>query len=99
MIADIIGLILVGVLLTVCLWALYNLPILANGIKDFRKKSQKTQKKRLSEEGLPSFSIIVPVKNEECVIDRLLNSLSSLNYPLNKREIIKRVGWQTISAT
>ena len=37
---------------------------------------------------MPSFSIVVPVKNEERVIDRLLNSLSTLNYPLNKREII-----------
>ena len=88
MITDIIGFVLVGVLLTVCLWALYNVPILASGVKDFRKKRQKPKKTSLSEAVLPSFSIVVPVKNEESVIHRLLDSLSSLNYPLNKREII-----------
>ncbi len=88
MIPDIIGFILVGVLLTVCLWALYNVPILASGVKDFCKKRHETQKKTVPEELLPSFSIVVPVKNEERVIDRLLNSLSNLNYPSNKCEII-----------
>ena len=88
MIPDIIGFILVGVLLTVCLWALYNVPILASGVKDFRKNREKHQKKRVPEELLPYFSIVVPVKNEEHVIDRLLDSLSTLSYPLNKREII-----------
>jgi len=88
MITDIIGFVLVGVLLTVCLWTLYNVPILASGVKDFRKKRQKPHKKSVPEELLPSFSIVVPVKNEERVIGRLLTSLSTLNYPLNKREII-----------
>jgi cellulose synthase/poly-beta-1,6-N-acetylglucosamine synthase-like glycosyltransferase len=88
MITDILGFVLAGVLLAVCLWALYNVPILASGVKDFCKKRQKPQKKNVPEKLLPSFSIIVPVKNEEHVIDRLLDSLSSLNYPLNKREII-----------
>jgi len=88
MITDIIGFLLVGVLLTVCLWALYNLPILASGVKDFCKKRQKTHKKRVLEEHFPSFSIVLPVKNEERVIERLLNSLSTLNYPVNKREVI-----------
>ena len=79
MIADIIGFILVGVLLMVCLWALYNVPILASGVKDFRKKRQKHQKNDVSGVHLPVFSIVLPVKNEERVIGRLLNSLSSLN--------------------
>jgi cellulose synthase/poly-beta-1,6-N-acetylglucosamine synthase-like glycosyltransferase len=72
MIPDIIGFIIVGVLLTVCLWSLYNVPILATGVKDFCKKRQKPQKKRAPDELLPSFSIVLPVKNEENVIDRLL---------------------------
>ena len=88
MISDITGFILVSVLLTVCLWALYNVPILASGVKDFRKKRQQSHKKGSPEKLLPSFSIVVPVKNEERVIDRLLISLSTLNYPLDKREII-----------
>jgi cellulose synthase/poly-beta-1,6-N-acetylglucosamine synthase-like glycosyltransferase len=75
MILEIIGFVLVGVLLAVCLWALYNVPILATGVKDFCKNRQKPQKKRAPDELLPSFSIVVPVKNEENVIDRLLTSL------------------------
>jgi cellulose synthase/poly-beta-1,6-N-acetylglucosamine synthase-like glycosyltransferase len=88
MISDIIGFILVGVLLTVCLWGLYNVPILASGVKDFRKNRQKHHKKSVPEELLPFFSIVIPVKNEERVIDRLLNSISTLDYPQNKTEII-----------
>jgi cellulose synthase/poly-beta-1,6-N-acetylglucosamine synthase-like glycosyltransferase len=88
MITDILGFVLVGVLLAVCIWALYNVPIIASGVKDFCKKRQKHQKKTVPEELLPSFSIVVPVKNEECVINRLLDSLSTLNYPKNKKEII-----------
>jgi cellulose synthase/poly-beta-1,6-N-acetylglucosamine synthase-like glycosyltransferase len=88
MILNIIGFVLVGVLLAVCFWALYNVPILASGVKDFRKNRQKPRKKSVPEEHLPSFSIVVPVKNEERVIDRLLDSLSTLDYPLSKREII-----------
>jgi cellulose synthase/poly-beta-1,6-N-acetylglucosamine synthase-like glycosyltransferase len=88
MITDMIGFILVGVLLIVCLWALYNVPILASGVKDFCKKRQKPHKRTVQEEHLPSFSIVVPVKNEERVMERLLNSLSTLNYPDTKREII-----------
>ncbi len=88
MITDILGFVLVVVLLAVCIWALYNVPILASGVKDFCKKRQKPHKKIVPEDLQPSFSIIVPVKNEERVMDRLLNSLSNLDYPPNKREII-----------
>jgi cellulose synthase/poly-beta-1,6-N-acetylglucosamine synthase-like glycosyltransferase len=88
MILDIFGFILVGALFTVSLWALYNFPILASGVRDFRRKQQKPQNRVPSEKSLPFFSIIIPVKNEERVIARLLNSLSELNYPVEKREII-----------
>jgi len=36
----------------------------------------------------PTFSIIVPVKDEERVVERLLNGLLKLDYPPEKREII-----------
>jgi cellulose synthase/poly-beta-1,6-N-acetylglucosamine synthase-like glycosyltransferase len=88
MILGIIGFVLVGVLLTISLWGLYNVPILATGVRDFRKNRQKSQKKRVSDELLPTFSIVVPVKNEENVIGRLLDALSKLNYPVDKREIV-----------
>lgn len=42
----------------------------------------------LPEENLPSVSIIVSTFNEENVIERKINNLSSLNYPINLMEII-----------
>jgi cellulose synthase/poly-beta-1,6-N-acetylglucosamine synthase-like glycosyltransferase len=88
MLLEIVGLVLVTVLLIISLWGLYNVPILATGVKDFRKSRQKPQKKSLSDKFLPTFSIVVPVRNEGTVIGRLLNALSKLNYPVDKSEII-----------
>ncbi len=88
MLLEIVGLVVVAVLLSICLWGLYNVPILATGIQDFRKNRQKPQKPTFSHKLLPTFSIVVPVKNEENVIGRLLGALSRLNYPANKKEIV-----------
>ena len=88
MLLEIVGLVLVTVLLIISLWGLYNVPILATGVKDFRKSRQKPQKKSLPDKFLPTFSIVVPVRNEGTVIGRLLNALSKLNYPVDKSEII-----------
>lgn len=76
---------LICVLTAVYVWFLYNLPILAAGIKNLlSKKSQKS----LYGQPLPTFSLIVPVKNEEKVIGRLLTALSSLEYPGDKKEVV-----------
>lgn len=88
MLLEIVGLVVVTVLLSICLWGLYNVPILATGVRDFRKSRQKPQKKILADTLLPTFSIVVPVKNEEKVIGRLLTALSKLNYPVDKKEIV-----------
>src|SRR4030065_2227121 len=88
MILEVIGLAFVGLLLSICLWGLYNLPILVAGVQDFRNSRQKSAKKPLPSGRLPTFSIVVPVKNEENVIGRLLAALSKLNYPCDKRAII-----------
>jgi cellulose synthase/poly-beta-1,6-N-acetylglucosamine synthase-like glycosyltransferase len=64
------------------------MPILAMGLKDFRKKRPRPQETTTHEERLPTFSIVVPVKNEENVIGRLLAALSKLDYPAEKKEVI-----------
>jgi len=48
------------------------------------------RKPQAGSENLPltSFSIILPVKNEETVMTTMLTALTNLNYPENKREII-----------
>lgn len=84
---DIFGFALVGVLLGLSIWAFYNMPIFVVGVKDFLKKRQKPQKSHALHP-LPVFSIIVPVKNEERVVGRLIDALQKLQYPADKKDII-----------
>ena len=70
----------------VYLWTLYNLPILLVGVKSLRK--EKKRKLSAFDGKLPFVSIIVPVKNEECVVGRLLKALVDLDYPKDRREFI-----------
>ena len=85
---NIVYTVLVCLFSLVLVWVLYNLPILAVGVKNLRQGRRKTGFDTRSENGLPKFSIVVPVKNEEKVIGRLLNALLRLNYPKDKMEII-----------
>jgi len=73
---------------SVYIWSLYNLPVLIAGVRHLRKNRQKSDKYCFEKKNLATFSIIVPVKNEEKVIGRLLDALSRLTYPKDKMEII-----------
>jgi cellulose synthase/poly-beta-1,6-N-acetylglucosamine synthase-like glycosyltransferase len=67
----------------------YNLPILAAGVRDFRRYSKRAQKKFvLQRKSLPFFSLILPVKNERSVIERVLKAFLELNYPSDKFEVV-----------
>lgn len=79
---------LIFVLFFVYAWSFYNVPILTAGVKHSRGSGRKSKKKGFQKRDLPTCSIIVPVKNEEKVIGRLLDALSNLNYPENKKEIV-----------
>jgi cellulose synthase/poly-beta-1,6-N-acetylglucosamine synthase-like glycosyltransferase len=70
-------------------WTLYNVPILVTGIRHLHGTKNKKQKITVCSKGeLPSISIILPVKNEENVVGRLLKSLLKTDYPKEKKEII-----------
>lgn len=70
-------------------WTLYNVPILVTGIRRLHKNKNKKRDFSVCSMGdLPSISVIVPVKNEENVVGRLLNALLSADYPVDKREIV-----------
>ncbi|PVX24848.1 MAG: hypothetical protein CW691_06285 [Candidatus Bathyarchaeum sp.] len=69
-------------------WTLYNVPIVVVGIKNLCSTKQKKKLSGSCLKPLPSMSIIVPVKNEEKVIGRLLNALENANYPKDKKEIV-----------
>jgi len=77
------------VLSVLYIWSVYNIPVLAAGVKHLRKARQKSIAVRETNgESLPVFSIIVPAKDEERVLDRLLMSLLKLDYPSEKKDIV-----------
>ena len=73
-------------------WVLYNLPAFLVGVKCmYRRNGEKTRKEERSwniKGRLPYVSILVPVKDEEKVIERLLKALLRLDYPKSRMEII-----------
>jgi len=80
---------IISVLSLLYIWSVYNIPILAAGVKHLRK----TGKQRIAvtkpwRESLPTFSIIVPAKDEEKVLVRVLKSLLKLDYPPEKKDIV-----------
>jgi len=78
-----------AVLSVLYVWTLYNIPVLAVGLRNLRQSSRRRIEKSLQdEEKLPLFSIIVPVKDEEKVVGRLLEALLKIDYPPERREIV-----------
>ena len=70
-------------------FSLYNVPIVVTGFWRLWRRSKKgAEKSEVVDRELPVVSIVVPVKNEEKVVARLLNALARLDYPSDKREII-----------
>ncbi|MEM3055216.1 MAG: glycosyltransferase family 2 protein [Candidatus Bathyarchaeia archaeon] len=77
------------VLSAVYIWTFYQIPILAMGVRHLRRSSKKgKEESSMDVEELPMVSILVPVKDEEKVVDRLLKALLRLDYPSEKMEII-----------
>jgi len=67
------------------------MPILAVGLKHLLRKLRKKGNKEAkpsSQGNLPFISILVPVKDEERVVGRLLDALLRLDYPKERSEII-----------
>jgi len=84
---ELISIVLICVFAVIYAWVLYNLPILAVGIQSLRATKKKAAPV-LMDSQMPFYSIVVPAKNEEKTIGRLLESLTHLYYPTNKLEII-----------
>ncbi|UCB60520.1 MAG: glycosyltransferase family 2 protein, partial [Candidatus Bathyarchaeota archaeon] len=77
------------VLFILYIWSLYNLPVIAVGVRDLLRTSREVKKASRSEKRKsPTFTIIIPAKDEEKVLSRLLDSLLKVNYPPQKKEII-----------
>lgn len=69
-------------------WTLYNIPVMAVGVRHLRRVNKRRRTPKPDEERLPTVSILVPVKNEEKVVGRLLRVLVDMDYPEQKKEII-----------
>jgi cellulose synthase/poly-beta-1,6-N-acetylglucosamine synthase-like glycosyltransferase len=70
-------------------WTLYHVPIVVTGVKHlYNTKNKKPKLEIQVTETLPSISVIVPVKNEDKVVGRLLNALLTADYPKEKLEIV-----------
>jgi cellulose synthase/poly-beta-1,6-N-acetylglucosamine synthase-like glycosyltransferase len=70
-------------------FALYNIPVILAGFwRLWRSRRKALSFLESKKQELPLVSIIIPVKNEEKVVARLLNALTKMNYPSDKREVI-----------
>lgn len=78
---SVVFLVFTAVLLIFFAFTVYNVPIIATGfwrLWQIRKKDAKLVV--VGEYELPLVSILVPVKNEEKVVTRLVEALACLNY-------------------
>jgi len=85
---DIVSITLTIIVLISSLWLFYNTPAFIVGFGQWIKKRRNEDPETLDppDDYQPKVSIIVPAKNEEKVIERLLNALVNLDYP--QKEII-----------
>jgi cellulose synthase/poly-beta-1,6-N-acetylglucosamine synthase-like glycosyltransferase len=91
LIFDIISIVLLAVLL---FWTIYNGSIIYVGIRSKRKNSTAPASNNMPKE-LPSYSLIIPTKNEESVIRRCLNGIMDIDYPKDKMQVIVVDGHST----
>ncbi len=83
-----LSILVISVLLAVYCWIFYQIPVLAVGVRRLQRSSRRAGTFPSIGGRLPMVSIIIPVKNEEKVVDRLLRALLRLDYPAEKRRIL-----------
>jgi cellulose synthase/poly-beta-1,6-N-acetylglucosamine synthase-like glycosyltransferase len=78
-----------AMLLAFFMFTVYNIPVVLSGVLRLWRTRRKEEKRVECDKGeLPVVSILVPVKNEEKVVCRLLDALTGLRYPVDKKEVI-----------
>jgi cellulose synthase/poly-beta-1,6-N-acetylglucosamine synthase-like glycosyltransferase len=89
---DVVGVFGIVITSIFLFWASYNAPLVLAGLKSFFNEGRDTSDNpKASSRRWPRVSIIVPVKSEEKVVERLLKALVSLTYP-NKEVIVVEDG-------
>jgi len=88
---DPVALLVVALSVVVYSWTFYNLPVLLTGLRRHVRENSGTSHGKgtcATDDDLPTFSVVVPAKNEESVLSRLLDALLHQNYPKGKFEVI-----------
>jgi cellulose synthase/poly-beta-1,6-N-acetylglucosamine synthase-like glycosyltransferase len=86
-----VDVVLIFLFLSFYIGLFYNLPVLAAGVRDLRRSKRILSKRASTGEGktgLPSFSLVLPVKNEVKVVGRILEAVSFMSYPADKFDVI-----------
>jgi cellulose synthase/poly-beta-1,6-N-acetylglucosamine synthase-like glycosyltransferase len=73
--------------LSLFFWSLYNLAIFTVGVRHFFGDSDDEEESKPAR-SVPFISLIVPAKDEEKVIQRLLDSILNVDYPRERMEIL-----------
>jgi len=85
--ANLLLILFVPVALSICLWSLYNLSIFVIGVRrHLSDREARDDSKPPSR--MPFISLIVPAKDEEKVIGRLMESLLNIEYATDRMEIV-----------
>ena len=85
---DAVNLVLIFVFAVIYAWVFYSLPILSLGARNAIRRRKAKVKKVIVDWNLPSISVILPVKNEAAIVERIFKALGRLNYPKNKLELV-----------
>jgi cellulose synthase/poly-beta-1,6-N-acetylglucosamine synthase-like glycosyltransferase len=86
---DLLFLVFTAVLLLFFAFTVYNIPVVVTGfLRIWRTRRKGVERVEYEGREFPFVSIIVPVKNEEKVVARLLDALAGLKYPSGKKEVI-----------
>ncbi|MGQ9552398.1 MAG: glycosyltransferase [Candidatus Bathycorpusculaceae bacterium] len=89
---DLLEFVLLAFFLFVFGWTVYNLPVLLVGVRQVWRKTLvgrgSINAADASAFGLPFFSLIVPMRNERKVAERILEALMRLDYPCDGFEVL-----------
>ena len=66
---------------------LYQLVLTIYGYQ-YRRATETAEPGKISEEDLPSVTVLIPARNEDVVIEKTLQRILSLDYPAQKLEIV-----------
>ena len=83
----VLGYVIYGVYALTSLWLFLNALVQLHLLWHYKRKGRKPELEQLSLRELPVVSVQVPVYNEKYVVERLLDSLSLMDYPKDKFEV------------